>query len=246
MIGFHIGAWRVWYFLLPPPHQLWGHKGRLELGHLPGWFYSSLFPFPHPSQWMTIDRHSDHKDDRCRRRGNTSRSATCSSREDRHSLSQNRFDCIECTGLMKIMKKKRVIWSRWWWWWQVPGFSSIISENAMPSDAWKVCWRPFGSVNNSTSLSSTSTTMINYSLKRWSGFSPPGNTSGKLETKSWPFHSGRVNFFQNQQPMKPGSNSNHYDHDRWPRWPTPGEAWAAVHCGRREDDYRGRRLCKDW
>ena len=104
--GFHIGAWRVWYFLLPPPHQLWGHKGRLELGHLPGWLYSSLFPFPHPSQWMTIDRHSDHKDDRCRRRGNTSRSATCSSREDRHSLSQNRFDCIECTGLMKIMKKR--------------------------------------------------------------------------------------------------------------------------------------------
>ena len=143
-------------------------------------------------------------------------------------------------------KKQRVIWSRWWWWWQVPGFSSIISENAMPSDAWKVCWRPFGSVNNSTSLSSTSTTMINYSLKRWSGFSPPGNTSGKLETKSWPFHSGRVNFFQNQQPMKPGSNSNHYDHDRWPRWPPPGEAWAAVHCGWREDNYRGRRLCKDW
>ena len=111
----------------------------------------SLFPFPHPSQWITIECHSDHKDDRCRRRGNTSRSATCSSREDQHSLSQNRFelkDCIECMGLMKIMKKtKMVIWSRWWWWWQVPGLSSIFSENAMPSDAWKVCWRPFGSVN---------------------------------------------------------------------------------------------------
>ena len=124
-------------------------------------------------------------------------------------------------------------------------------QGLAPSSARTRCLRMRGKcagvlLDRSTSLSSTSTTMINYSLKRWSGFSPPGNTSGKLETKSWPFHSGRVNFFQNQQPMKPGSNSNHYDHDRWPRWPPPGEAWAAVHCGWREDNYRGRRLCKDW
>ena len=49
--GVYFWAWRVWHILLPLNHQLWRHKRRLELGHLPG--LSSKSPPSTPS-WPTL------------------------------------------------------------------------------------------------------------------------------------------------------------------------------------------------